>query len=67
MSNTKEDFRNKKFNNQKPRKGKTKLQPMERNTSKPPQQKEQKGFSFGPTATKLLPWIYFLLFAELDR
>lgn len=63
MSNTKEDFRNKKFNNQKPRKGKTKLQPMERNTSKPPQQKEQKGFSFGPTAVKLLPWIYFLLFA----
>ena len=63
MSNKKEDFRYKKFNNQKPVKGKAKPKHMERYTSQPPQQKEKKSFSFGPTAQKLLPWIYFLLFA----
>lgn len=63
MSSKNQDFRNKKFNNQKPQKATVKPQPRTATAAQQKKKREKSGFTISPKLERLLPWIYFLLFA----
>ena len=62
MSNKNQDFRNKKFANQKPQKA-AKAQPSATAAKVKKENKQKNGFMLRPAVKKFLPLIYFLLFA----